>query len=358
MLSLPKNQFKSLGSNTKMQLDMFHSVLQSHQTIETLRVPIVQKSDDVPLSSTPWIGSCLRNLESLEVNLQRNHFDVDLDNHSFLVANAPKLKSLQIRGYDKLNLATRTFPNVPLGNMTLSISEAEVLTNLEHLSLSFLDFADSTALLDEIAFWELKSLRLKHCSNMGNFFQMLLPMFRKYGSKLEILEIEPTITPPHFNVSEISKAELKIVNRFLESFQGLKELYINYNYELKFKAGGLREVRAMIAHADTLKILCADSSRSLQCFDAEILNEILARCGKLNQLGVTIVSKGEHFTLHRKRHLDDLTGNIEIPPGSGAADRLVSKQANFSIANTQAPTNNMTGCHSQISKHPNTSHAG
>ena len=58
----------------------------------------------------------------------------------------------------------------------------------------------------------------------------------------------------------------------------------------------------------------------------KFLNEILARCSKLNQLAVTIASKSKHFTLPRKRHLDDLTGNMEIPPDSGAADGLVSNK--------------------------------
>ena len=85
LLSLPKKQLRGLRSNTKMQLDMFHSVLQSHQTIKTLKVPIFQKSAHVLLSITHWIRSCLGNLESLQVSLRRNYFDVDLDDHSFLV---------------------------------------------------------------------------------------------------------------------------------------------------------------------------------------------------------------------------------------------------------------------------------
>jgi len=79
---------------------------------------------------------------------------------------------MQIRGYDKLKPVTRIFPNVPIGNMTLSTSEAKITTNLEHLSLSFFfsNFAHFTALHGEIAFWKMKSLRLKHYSNMGNSF--------------------------------------------------------------------------------------------------------------------------------------------------------------------------------------------
>jgi len=70
---------------------------------------------------------------------------------------------------------------------------------------------------------------------------MLLPMFRKYGSKLEMLEIEAIIAAQVSNVIEISKAKLKIVNQSPEPFQGLKELYMNHDYELKFNARGLRE---------------------------------------------------------------------------------------------------------------------
>ncbi|KAK1912202.1 hypothetical protein P3342_009802 [Pyrenophora teres f. teres] len=332
LLSLPENQLKSLSlsSNRGMTYDQLRIVLHRQRAIETLRVPVFESTHDFPLSGTPWVGEHIRKLQSLEINLRRESFDMDLTTYRYLVASAPDLKSLQIRTHAHLRLTTEHFHNIRVNNMTLSTPSTEILTKLEHLSLSFLDFAETKEFLPEIDFLKLNSLRLNHCTNLGYFFRMLLPRFKRGLSRLEILEIERTNFKDNLNPEEVLE-ESEIINEFLESFQGLKELYIVYHYALQFENGGAREAHAIRAHASTLEVLCAGSARVIHCFDNLSLTGILTECAKLKQLGLTLFTDWKLFNLHHNRNLDDLSGHSGLISTAGGAERLkiIAKHANI-----------------------------
>lgn len=326
LVTMPRNQLKSFSSNYPVDDDMLHIMLQNHRTIETLRVPFIQGPgpEDLPLSSTPWIGEYFRNLKSLEINLDPDFLDADVANYSFIVANAPKLESLQIQAHYEVQ---ERFGHVTLEDMSLSTPDTPILTKLEHLSLSLIDFDNCAELLPEIDFSKLKTLRLKFCRNIDQFLQMLLPKFEEDGYALEILEIGRTGSDEDVDTHGIAMAEITILNQFLESFVGLKELYIDADYNRLVHSRGDEDADAISTHAGTLEILCAGSANGMYRFNIAALTRILDRCTNLKQLGISFLGFAErtrtlHRRLHRRRDLNDLTANPNGMPVT--CPRLVS----------------------------------
>ncbi|KAI2485261.1 hypothetical protein Ptr902_04201 [Pyrenophora tritici-repentis] len=141
--------------------------------------------------------------------------------------------------------------------------------------------------------------------------------------KLEILEIERTDYESSQIGAEDALVKLKSVNRFLSSFKGLKELYIVYHHDLAFgDDGGDREAAGIRAHASTLEILCAGSSREIHCFDNPTLTQILHDCTNLKQLGLTLFSDHKTFDLHHDRKLEDLSGHSHLMSARDGTHRL------------------------------------
>ncbi|RMZ67278.1 hypothetical protein GMOD_00001179 [Pyrenophora seminiperda CCB06] len=323
VMTLKDNQLKSLSANKGMTIDMLCTVLHKHREIHTLRVPLVETSDDDSLDTQPWIGPYFKNLKSLEVHLGAGRLEHDIPNYRFMIQHAPDLESLQIMGHwyaVEEGAQEQDTSNVILEDGSLFLDGILVLQKLEHLSVNCIDFdntgnANQRRLLPDTVFSQLKSLRLRNCSNVRFFLEELLEHFEEHGAALEILEIA--------NVTIHGIDDAIILNDFLQSFTGLKELCIDFNTWVQGD-NGAGAARSIISHSETLETLCTGVGHTLNRGHDIWLKRILDGCLNLKQLGLLVqLDDRPPVQIHRKRKLDDLAvGATQQPIAYSILDLL------------------------------------
>jgi hypothetical protein len=281
LTALPSNRLIDFRSNKAMDIDTFQTLLQTHREIQSLRVPLYHPAGQSSLHNAPSIQPYLSNLKSLEVNLEGDHdnnevFLSRLDTCRIIVRHAHNLTHLNIQ---TPRWQQRQSRSSIVGNMVLSIDAHPILTKLKHLSLSYIDFTSCTAVLHQIDFRYLETLRIKHCNGEDVFLSMIVSIFEQHESRLEILEIGA----PDPRADPYTYAYVNNVERLLSSFTGLKELYIDFGG----LTGAVRGHR-IARHAATLEVLCVGSAHGDHILAHDTLTPILTKCSNLVQLGLSL----------------------------------------------------------------------
>ena len=147
-----------------------------------------------------------------------------LENYRLFITNSPSLKCLtiQVARWNQLALLRTHLQDLTFTGPAGSPQQL----NLDDLSLSFLNFDGETTMLQEIDFLKLRKLRFKSCVQEVPLLIGIADVFARGNPTLEILKFE---SPDHRLSSNQGEETVRAIEQLLDSFMGLKALYIDYS---------------------------------------------------------------------------------------------------------------------------------
>lgn len=291
---LKKNQLTEFRSNQAMDLDAVRTLLSCQASLRVLKLPLATSDGayaevyaDCHLSKAPWLKGSLLKLETLMVFVPGentvNNMNEYMDAYHFLFDHAPRMKNLEVESTpiqrcsmtENITLPTRASMNGI--TLTMRIPQSLHRVNLDRLTLSFLDFHNSTFLMREINFLGLEVLRIKFCLHEDLLLSVIACLFEKGKPKLKHFELG--VAGKDRNAYGM-KAISDTVDKLLFALSGLEVFHLDTNY-----LGEPPLLKGILQHAKSLKSLSIGGKDWNYSLDGEYVATILTKCPNLDEAG-------------------------------------------------------------------------
>ncbi|KAF2640521.1 hypothetical protein P280DRAFT_480057 [Massarina eburnea CBS 473.64] len=283
--TIPNNRLQTFVTNIDVSSQDLILILQTHQTLEKLSVPLVVKdtseaaseavSDEISPANATWLVPAFANLKDLTAHTAASNVEQSIKPYNFIIRNAPKLERLVIdrllkdktrRGYPNLSKLLPWGPSMPMPT---------TITKLRFVDMNL--GRESRALAQILRFEILETLAINKCLSVVPFLTAVASQLSRIQPALKKLYIILLYSLPE------GPDTLRAIENVLLSFPSLDTLVVDHD------PNHLISKESVMNHPD-LKVLALPSTHAKDLHHHSIvdLRDMFQTCTKIEVLHLNL----------------------------------------------------------------------